>query len=571
MISPKHLKFSRWASLGSCLFAASVAATAYAFGVYSEGLEDALGYTQEDIDFIASVGETGLYMAVFCGVFMGFCGPRLTILLGSILVFVGFQYLYLATTEQVQSSVGSVAGMLFVSQLGTACISVTTTAVCIRNFPPEDRGKAAGLAKAYFGVSSAIIAQLYAGFFDDQTILFLQFLSIYIPIVFLVSVVQINLLPPSLLSYDFERNNGISTSLDGWFNHLLILVVYILAIGGLSQSFELKTWLTHALGVGIVLFQVAILLLPWMHGPLLQRNPGGLSKRDAAAKETSSAPYEFVEYPESDETNSEQADKMEEAKNVTPVEPNEDDSLLGCFRRSASQKDIKKENLLSESQDFPLQKLDRIAGEQDLPVWKAARTTTFWTLFILFIIGAGSGLVVINNVPQIAESVGTSASSFFVSLIGIFNCVGRATIGWTSDRVSNFLPRPLLLTLVIAFMGITCFLFSIGSATLLYPCLILTGFFYGGIFALMAALAGDFFGPSHVAANYGALDLAPACGSFIFATWVVNLFYEDDCDRCFSNTFVVTGAACTVAAIFAFFVLVDRSTKQSLRSMLVRD
>ena len=42
---------------------------------------------------------------------------------------------------------------------------------------------------------------------------------------------------------------------------------------------------------------------------------------------------------------------------------------------------------------------------------------------------------------------------------------------------------------------------------------------YGGCFSMVTALTADLFGPKYFAGNYGAVDLAPAVGSLLLATW----------------------------------------------------
>ena len=54
--------FSRWQSFcGICLYV-SVAGTTYAFGVYSELLRSRLGYSEDALDFVASIGNNGYYI-----------------------------------------------------------------------------------------------------------------------------------------------------------------------------------------------------------------------------------------------------------------------------------------------------------------------------------------------------------------------------------------------------------------------------------------------------------------------------------------------------------------------------
>jgi len=510
---------------------ASVGATAYAFGVYSRDLATALNYDQKSIDLVASAGELGLYLQVLCGMLMGYVGPRVTLIVGMVLIFFGFQYLYLAGTHVIDSSLGLVAGMLFVSQLGTSCLSVTMTAVSIRNFPKEDRGKAAGLAKAYFALSSAILSQLYHDFYDGRAVEFLRFLSFFIPVVLLIVVSKINVLHHSHVSYGTEKRLGIEVSFDMWFSHLAVLLLYVLMIGIVGQLYKFTNAQKIGCGIVTLFLQFSVLVLPHQQGKMNLAYPiSGVSKTKTAG------PYQAP------------IDLEEEKTFKTSCIGTEQESLLTEYQIGTSVLDNKIQAFLPEG-----------AQVKNLTILQALQERSFWILFSLFFCSAGSGLIVINNVPQIAESLGLSSSSFLVSLIGICNCLGRATIGWFSDQITKYLPRTALLCLVVSFMGVTCFVFSLSMPIVLYPCVILTAFFYGGTFALLAALAGDIFGPEHVATIYGALDLSPALGSFFFATWVVNLFYTEDCAGCFSNAFVIAGIMCLVASFMASFILVDHS------------
>ena len=84
--------FSRWQSFTGILFYVSVVGTTYAFGVYSNLLKENLGFSQEDIDIVASVGNTGLYMSLFAGLILENFGLKILIWLGGFLIFSGEKY-----------------------------------------------------------------------------------------------------------------------------------------------------------------------------------------------------------------------------------------------------------------------------------------------------------------------------------------------------------------------------------------------------------------------------------------------------------------------------------------------
>ncbi|CAM9090570.1 unnamed protein product [Hapterophycus canaliculatus] len=199
----------------------------------------------------------------------------------------------------------------------------------------------------------------------------------------------------------------------------------------------------------------------------------------------------------------------------------------------------------------------------------------FFVLFLSFMCGAGSGLVVINNVTSLADSLGMTSSDLLVSVIGISNALGRLGSGWISDRVVNAgLPRSLVLC---AMLLVTCgvdLLLAAGVRDLLYPLCVAAGLCYGSMFSLVLALTADLFGPRHLGTNYGLMDLGPALGSFLFATGVVALFYEDTTEggsnecvgpQCFAGTFFTTAISCLSSCVLVYVFLVRSDLKNRCR------
>jgi hypothetical protein len=46
----------------------------------------------------------------------------------------------------------------------------------------------------------------------------------------------------------------------------------------------------------------------------------------------------------------------------------------------------------------------------------------FWLLFFSLLLGSGSGLIVIDNLGQMSQSLGYEETHIFVSMISIWNC-----------------------------------------------------------------------------------------------------------------------------------------------------
>lgn len=86
---------------------------------------------------------------------------------------------------------------------------------------------------------------------------------------------------------------------------------------------------------------------------------------------------------------------------------------------------LEKTSLVDESEE--INKVKANSGDnplvEDLNLRQALSTSSFWFLFIAMICGMGSGLATINNISQVAESLGytTTEKNSLVSLWSIWN------------------------------------------------------------------------------------------------------------------------------------------------------
>ena len=72
----------------------SMVGTTYAFSIYSTLLVSNLSFTDDDLYWIASIGNTGLYLSVVSGMMLEAYGIRVVITLGAVLIFAGTFYIF---------------------------------------------------------------------------------------------------------------------------------------------------------------------------------------------------------------------------------------------------------------------------------------------------------------------------------------------------------------------------------------------------------------------------------------------------------------------------------------------
>eukprot|EP01087_Luapelamoeba_hula_P011890 TRINITY_DN3295_c2_g3_i2.p1 TRINITY_DN3295_c2_g3~~TRINITY_DN3295_c2_g3_i2.p1 ORF type:complete len:481 (+),score=67.53 TRINITY_DN3295_c2_g3_i2:102-1544(+) len=209
-----------------------------------------------------------------------------------------------------------------------------------------------------------------------------------------------------------------------------------------------------------------------------------------------------------------------------------------------------------EAQTVAQQELD-ITGKQ------LALETDFWLLWFSFLIGAGTGLMMINHLGDLVLSLdgSTTDKNILVGLLSISNCVGRIGIGYLSDRLKHRVNKAYWLIVCFLLLSLSHFVFFFVTSFYYLPVLVaVTALSYGGLMAIVPMLIPAYWGFPHMGINYGFMALAPACGSIAFGQ-IASFLYdhykedgEDSCygDSCYEVAFSLTASTCLIAAALSF-------------------
>ncbi len=152
------------------------------------------------------------------------------------------------------------------------------------------------------------------------------------------------------------------------------------------------------------------------------------------------------------------------------------------------------------------------------------KTPQYWMLFFMFMVGAGSGLMVIGviklfGIDALQDSGSTAAEASVIAgtamalFYSLANGVGRIVWGLVSDKIG----RKMSFILMFSIQGVMmlAFFFIGGNEYLLYAGAAIIGFNFGGNFALFPAATADFFGNKSVGLNYGWVFLSYGFGGII--------------------------------------------------------
>jgi MFS family permease len=260
--------FTRWQSLAGIALFISVAGTTYAYGIFSVLMRMYLGYDQDQLDLIASIGNNGLYLSLVAGFLIERLGFKRVIRIGGLFIFIGFFYIWLAVKEFISSSQSTISFFYFLSQLGVCFHIASAMAVAVRLFPHSAHGGAIGLTKGYFAISTAVLSDIAGGIFESNATGFLLFIAIFIPIVGFFGSSQANILPPHLLDLSYEHRKGMYTSLDPFIIHWAVLFLTLTLIGYIEYAYELAYWQEVVTFLMIIAVVFSLLMVPRMYGDI---------------------------------------------------------------------------------------------------------------------------------------------------------------------------------------------------------------------------------------------------------------------------------------------------------------
>lgn len=146
---------------------------------------------------------------------------------------------------------------------------------------------------------------------------------------------------------------------------------------------------------------------------------------------------------------------------------------------------------------------------KDFTLSQMLKTRVFWLMWIHYILATSPGIMIIVHLNPIAVEYGgfnPIAASFLLSILSIFNLLGRFFLGPLSDKIG----RLKTFTLVGSMVLISMLLLYIAHYLniVFYIVSFIAGIAYGGYLALSPSFTADVFGTKYYGVNYGAMFTA---------------------------------------------------------------
>ncbi|KAJ4842345.1 hypothetical protein Tsubulata_013758, partial [Turnera subulata] len=524
----------RWFIIFASLLIMSVNGTSYMFGLYSGDIKSSLGYDQTDIGTLSFFKDLGGNLGVVAGLVYEVMPPWVVLSIGAVTNFVAYFLIWVAVTGRIAKP--HLWQMCLYMCLATNAASFPNTGAlvtCVRNFP-ESRGSVIGLLKGLIGLSGAIMTQLYHAFYGNDSkslILLTAWLPAIVPLIF-VRTIRIMKVVPQLkvlrVLYNFLY---IALGLAGFIMAIIILQRKL--------KFNRPEYIGVATCVTLFLFlPLAIVIKEELN---LRQKKEEVLNYHPELNVVSENP-QAVAAPPAPEA------KLEPFSWIKNLDPR-------CWI-----KDI----------------FNQPERGEDYTIPQAICSIDMLIIFISTTCGVGGALAAIDNLGQIAKSLGYQTSSSiatFISLVSIWNFLGRVLAGFASEIVLTKykVPRPLMLTLVILLSCVGHLLIAFGVANSLYFATIIIGFCLGAQLPLVSAIVSEIFGLKHFSTLYSVGSISSPVGSLIFNVKVAGRLYDREALKqmaalgltrqagrelnctgvqCFREAFVIIAAA----AFFGFLV-----------------
>ncbi|CAK9170272.1 unnamed protein product [Ilex paraguariensis] len=482
----------------------------YLFGSISPVIKSTMGYTQRQVALLGVAKDLGDAIGFIGGSLCEVLPIWVVLLIGVFQNFVGYGLVWLSISHTIPTlPLWLLCICIFVGTNGETYFNTGALVSCVQNFP-KSRGPVVGILKGFAGLSGAILTQVFAVINapNQASLIFMVAVGPSIVITALMFIVR------PVGGHKQVRPSD-SSSFLFIYSVCLILAAYLLGVLLLQDlvnlSESLVTILTSLLIILIILPIIIPILLAFFSEPISQMEESLLleSRKQESSK--------------SDQDGNEAIFSEVEEEKTSEID------LLSGTERQKRMAHLQAK-LFQAAADGAVRVKGRKGPRrgEDFTLMQALVKADFWLMFLSLVLASGSGLTIIDNLGQMCQSLGYDNTHIFVSMISIWNFLGRVGGGYFSEViVRNYAyPRPVAMAVVQVIMAIGLFFYAMGWPGEIYVVSVLIGLGYGAHWAIVPAAVSELFGLKSFGALYNFLTMASPAGSLIFSGVIASGIYD---------------------------------------------
>lgn len=406
--------------------------------------------------------------------------------------------------------------LIFVATNGETYFNTAALVSCVQNFP-RSRGPIVGILKGFAGLSGAILTQIYTTIHtpDKAALIFMVAVGPSMVVVAMMFIVR-----PVGGHRQARPSDG--SSFTFVYSVCLLLAAYLMGVMLLEDLIDLSRTVIAAF-TAVLLFLVLVpvvipLLLTFYFdaAPPEQEHLLAEPLKEDSRKLGPSAEQSEVIFSEVEDEKPKEVDLLpasERQKRIAHLQAR----LVKAAAEGAVR--VKRRRGPHRGEDFTLR--------------QALVKADFWLIFFSLLLGSGSGLTVIDNLGQMSQSLGYEETHVFVSMISIWNFLGRVGGGYFSEIIvrDHAYPRAVALAVAQVLMATGHFLFAMAWPGTMYSGTLLIGLGYGAHWAIVPAAASELFGLRNFGALYNFLTVANPAGSLIFSGLIASGIYDYEAEK----------------------------------------
>ncbi|CAM8992289.1 unnamed protein product [Rhodiola kirilowii] len=504
---------NRWLVFVAAMWIQSCAGIGYLFGSISPVIKSSLKYNQKQIARLGIAKDLGDSVGFLAGSLCEILPLWAALLVGVFQNLVGYGWVWLIVTGRFpQLPLWAMCILIFVGTNGECYFNTAALVSGVQNFP-KNRGPVVGILKGFAGLGGAIMTQVYALIHspDHASLIFMVAVGpamVIIAMMFIVRPVQGHkqMRPSDAQSFTFI------------YSVCLLLAAYLMGVMLLEDLIDLSETVIRIFTA--ILF--VILLTPIVI-------PVSLS----FFRDSKSPAEEALLGEQSQQPGKSGQDETIILSEVEEEKPKDVDLLPALERqRRIAQLQTKLFQAAAEGAVRIKRRRGPHRGE-DFTLMQALIKADFWLIFVSLTLGSGSGLTVIDNLGQMSQSLGYDNTHIFVSMISIWNFLGRIGGGYFSEIiVRDFAyPRPVAMAVAQALMAVGHVFFAMGWPGAMHIGTLLIGLGYGAHWAIVPAAASELFGLKKFGALYNFLTLANPAGSLVFSGLIASTIYDMEAEK----------------------------------------
>ncbi|XP_057544342.1 protein NUCLEAR FUSION DEFECTIVE 4-like [Amaranthus tricolor] len=505
---------NRWLVFVAAIWIQACAGIGYMFGSISPTIKSNLNYNQRQVARLGVAKDLGDSVGFLTGYACEVLPLWAALLVGALQNLIGYGWVWLIITGRAPPlPLWAMCVLIFIGTNGETYFNTASLVSCVQNFP-KNRGPIVGILKGFAGLSGAILTQIYAliNSPDQASLVFMIAVGPTMVVVSLMFIIR-----PVKGHRQVRPSDGASFSFV--YSGCLVLAAYLLGVMLVQDLIDVS----HTIVIVFTSILFVILLAP-ISIPISMaiREEPRTSIEEALLETQKEEPAKAAE-SDTDVVFSEIED--EKPKDVDTLPRSERKKRMAQLQARVAQ-------AAAEGAVRVKRRRGPHRGE-DFTLTQALVKADFWLLWFPFVLASGSGLTVIDNLGQMSQSLGYNNAHIFVSMISIWNFLGRVGGGYLSEIVVRdyAYPRPVAMAIAQVIMAVGHFVIGMGWPGAMYIGTLLIGLGYGAHWSVGPATASELFGLKSFGALYNFLTLANPGGSLIFSGLIASTIYDREAEK----------------------------------------